>query len=59
MTLIQVEGLTKSYGAHQVLRGLDLHVEEGEILGILGPNGSGKTTAVECIGGLRTRDSGT
>lgn len=59
MALISVHGLTKSYGPTQVLHGIDLHVDEGEILGVLGPNGSGKTTAVECIGGLRERDAGT
>lgn len=59
MTLIDVAGLTKSYGPTQVLHGIDLAVNEGEILGILGPNGAGKTTAVECIGGLRERDGGT
>lgn len=59
MALIQVRGLEKSYGTNHVLRGIDLAVDEGEILGILGPNGSGKTTAVECIGGLRRRDAGT
>ncbi|MFD0866605.1 ABC transporter ATP-binding protein [Tessaracoccus lubricantis] len=59
MALIDVTGLTKSYGAHRVLKGIDLQVHEGEILGVLGPNGAGKTTTVECIGGLRTRDGGT
>ncbi|MDO5499824.1 MAG: ABC transporter ATP-binding protein [Propionibacteriaceae bacterium] len=59
MGLIEVSGLTKSYGAKQVLRGIDLSVAEGEIVGVLGPNGAGKTTAVECIGGLRRRDGGT
>ena len=59
MALIDVAGLTKSYGSHQVLHGFDLRVDEGEIVGVLGPNGSGKTTAVECIGGLRDRDGGT
>ena len=59
MALITVSGLTKSYGTHQVLHGIDLTVDEGEIVGVLGPNGSGKTTAVECIGGLRARDGGT
>lgn len=58
MALIDVTGLTKSYGSRQVLHGIDLQVDEGEIVGVLGPNGSGKTTAVECIGGLRTRDGG-
>ena len=58
MALITVSGLTKFYGSRQVLHGIDLKVDEGEILGVLGPNGSGKTTAVECIGGLRDRDGG-
>lgn len=58
MSLIDVAGLRKRYGAKEVLRGIDLRVEAGEIVGILGPNGSGKTTAVECIGGLRARDGG-
>lgn len=58
MSIITVRNLTKRYGEHEVLRGLDLSVDEGEIFGILGPNGSGKTTTVECIGGLRDPDGG-
>lgn len=58
MSLIEVRGLTKSYGATQVLKGIDLTVDSGEIVGVLGPNGAGKTTTVECIGGLRARDGG-
>jgi ABC-2 type transport system ATP-binding protein len=59
MTMIEVRGLRKTYGQVVAVDGIDLDVEEGEILGILGPNGSGKTTTVECIAGLRTPDSGT
>lgn len=59
MSTIEVRGLHKRYGDVVAVDGLDLDVEEGEILGILGPNGSGKTTTVECIAGLRTPDSGT
>jgi ABC-2 type transport system ATP-binding protein len=59
MSLIDVTGLRKNYGAKEVLTGIDLRVEAGEIVGILGPNGSGKTTTVECIGGLRAPDGGT
>ncbi|MBA2554255.1 MAG: ABC transporter ATP-binding protein [Geodermatophilaceae bacterium] len=55
---ITVDGLTKAYSGRQVLDGLSLHVGHGEIFGILGPNGTGKTTAVEIIQGLRRRDSG-
>ncbi|MEO7270223.1 MAG: ABC transporter ATP-binding protein [Knoellia sp.] len=59
MTMIEVRGLRKTYGKVVAVDGIDLDVEEGEILGILGPNGSGKTTTVECIAGLRKPDSGT
>jgi ABC-2 type transport system ATP-binding protein len=55
---VRVSGLRKSYGAARAVDDVDLVVEEGEILGILGPNGSGKTTTVECVYGLRTADAG-
>lgn len=55
---ISVDGLTKAYSGRQVLNGLSLEVGHREIFGILGPNGTGKTTAVEIIQGLRRRDSG-
>ncbi len=55
---IVVEGLTKSYGDRQVLKGLSFAVAPQEIFGILGPNGVGKTTSVEIIQGLRNRDAG-
>lgn len=55
---VQVQGLKKSYGTHSVLKGLDFGVNQGEIFGILGVNGAGKTTAMECIEGLRTYDAG-
>lgn len=58
MALIEVRNVYKSYGAHEVLRGVDLDVAEGEVVGILGANGAGKTTLVEAIGGLRRPDSG-
>jgi ABC-type multidrug transport system ATPase subunit len=56
--VIEVAGLTKRYGGQPVVDGISLHVDQGEIFGILGPNGAGKTTAVECMEGLRRRDSG-
>jgi ABC-2 type transport system ATP-binding protein len=59
MSLIEVKGLTKSYGAVHAVRGIDLNIEQGEIFSILGPNGAGKTTTVEILEGFRTRDSGT
>ena len=56
---IKVSGLHKSYGDHKVLRGLDFSVGQGEIFALLGANGAGKTTALECMEGFRTYDSGT
>jgi ABC-2 type transport system ATP-binding protein len=59
MAVIEVNGLTKRYAGHTVLDGVSFDVEEGEIFGILGPNGTGKTTTVECVEGLRRPDGGT
>jgi ABC-2 type transport system ATP-binding protein len=47
--IIQVEGLRKSFGAVEALRGVDFSVPEGKVLGLLGPNGAGKTTAVRIL----------
>jgi ABC-2 type transport system ATP-binding protein len=58
MSLIEVNGLTKSYGDVHAVRGVDLSIEQGEIFSILGPNGAGKTTTVEILEGFRTRDAG-
>ena len=58
MKAIQVEKLRKSYGTNEVLRGLDLAVEQGEVFALLGVNGAGKTTALECIQGLRSYEKG-
>lgn len=55
---IQIESLKKSYGKHAVLKGLNFHVYQGEMFALLGVNGAGKTTALECMEGLRTHDSG-
>lgn len=55
---IQVCGLKKSYGGIIVLNGLDFEIEKGETFALLGVNGAGKTTALECIEGLRKYDSG-
>lgn len=55
---ILVEGLTKRYGTHTVLNGLTFCVKKAEIFALLGVNGAGKTTALECIEGLRRYDSG-
>ena len=55
---IEVNGLRKSYGAKEVLKGIDLCVRRGDIFALLGVNGAGKTTTLECIEGLRKYDSG-
>jgi ABC-2 type transport system ATP-binding protein len=55
---IDVEGLTKSFAGHTVVKDLTLKVPKGEIYGFLGPNGSGKTTTIRMLCGLLTPDSG-
>lgn len=55
---LQINGLRKRYGHTVAVDGVDITVHEGEIFGILGPNGSGKTTTVECAYGLRAADAG-
>lgn len=59
MTMIEVEGLRKTYGSTVAVDQIDLTVEEGEVLGVLGPNGAGKSTTVECVAGLIRPDAGT
>jgi ABC-2 type transport system ATP-binding protein len=56
--VIQVEGLYKSYGPVEALRGVSFEVEKGEVFGLLGPNGAGKTSTVEILEGMRTPDRG-
>jgi branched-chain amino acid transport system ATP-binding protein len=51
MRALEVEGLRKSFGGFAALRGVDLHVDEGELFGLIGPNGSGKTTFFNCVTG--------
>lgn len=55
---LQIDRLKKNYGDHTVLKGLNFNVEKGEIFALLGVNGAGKTTALECIEGLRKYDGG-
>ncbi|WP_336327036.1 ABC transporter ATP-binding protein [Halovenus sp. HT40] len=59
MAAIEVAGLRKEYGDVVALDGLDLTVESGELYGLLGPNGSGKTTTIEILTGQRTPTEGT
>ena len=58
MKVIEVQGLTKSYGDFKAVAGIDLAIEAGEIFALLGPNGAGKTTTVEILAGFRAADSG-
>ncbi len=55
---IEVEDLSKSYGAHEAVRGISFSVRRGEVFGLLGPNGAGKTTTVEILEGFRERSGG-
>lgn len=56
--MLRLTGLRKAYGSFQALHGLDLHLQDGEILALLGPNGAGKSTTVKCITGLLRPDAG-
>ena len=56
--MIEIKGLWKSYGEVEAVRGIDLHVERGEVFALLGPNGAGKTTTTEILEGYRPRDDG-
>ncbi|HSS94249.1 MAG TPA: ATP-binding cassette domain-containing protein [Candidatus Dormibacteraeota bacterium] len=55
---IRVEGLRKSFGDVRAVRGVDLHVERGQVLVLLGQNGAGKSTTLRCLGGILRPDSG-
>jgi len=57
--MINVSGLTKSYGKNRGINNISMTIPEGEIVGFLGPNGAGKTTTMNIITGYLTPDSGT
>ena len=57
--LVVCSGLTKSYGSFTALKNLDLNLERGRFIGLLGPNGSGKTTTIKLLNGLLQPTSGT
>ncbi|WP_366076746.1 amino acid ABC transporter ATP-binding protein [uncultured Aeromicrobium sp.] len=56
--VLRVDGATKSYGEHQVLKGIDLSVHAGEVVVVIGPSGSGKTTLIRTLNGLELIDGG-
>ncbi|HQV66608.1 MAG TPA: ABC transporter ATP-binding protein [Saprospiraceae bacterium] len=58
MTVLQISGLTKKYGKITALKSLDLKIEQGNVYGLLGPNGSGKTTTLGIILGILKQDDG-
>lgn len=56
--MIKLEGITKSFGNLQVLKGIDLKIEKREVVSIVGPSGAGKTTLLQIMGTLDSADSG-
>ena len=57
--MLEVHGIRKSFGSLEVLKGVDLNVQKGDVVAILGPSGSGKTTLLRCINFLEKADGGT
>ena len=57
--MIKLEGITKSFGDLQVLKGIDLEISKGEVVSIVGPSGAGKTTLLQIMGTLDKPDAGT
>lgn len=56
--MIDIKGIKKSFGALQVLKGIDLHINKGEVVSIVGPSGAGKTTLLQIMGTLDKADEG-
>ncbi len=57
--MIEINNITKSFGSLQVLKGIDLNIDKGEVVSIVGPSGAGKTTLLQIIGTLDAPNSGT
>ncbi len=56
--MIDIKNITKKFGSLQVLKGIDLHINAGEVVSIVGPSGAGKTTLLQIIGTLDKPDTG-
>jgi NitT/TauT family transport system ATP-binding protein len=56
--VLEITGLTRSYGAHLAIEGISLHVDDGELVTIVGPSGCGKSTLLRCVAGLLRPTSG-
>ncbi|WP_409314761.1 amino acid ABC transporter ATP-binding protein [Pseudomonas putida] len=59
MAFIEIEALRKSYGEHEVLKGIDISVEQHQVVTLIGASGSGKSTLLRCLNSLETISSGT
>jgi len=58
MPLLEIQGLNKAFGGLRAINGLELHVDEGEVVSVIGPNGAGKTTFFNLVTGMETPDEG-
>ena len=58
MSMLEIRGVRKTFEDNQVLKGIDLDVNRGDVIAILGPSGSGKTTLLRCINFLERADQG-
>lgn len=58
MSIIEVKNLSKSFGTNEVLKSIDLEVDRGEVICIIGPSGSGKSTFLRCLNGLEKVNNG-
>ena len=56
--IVEIQGLRKSFGSNEVLKGIDLQVQPGEVIAIIGKSGSGKSTLLRCINGLEVFQAG-
>src|SRR5688572_23788735 len=58
MSIVTIRGLKKSFGAHEVLKGIDMDIEPGQLICFIGRSGCGKSTLLRCLNGLEVLDEG-